>query len=71
MADDPSDFTGRTDRLTKKQRKGRIAEQFLMDDDAQGFSKKKYESLNDKKRRMGEKKKSLKHSKVRQEKVKR
>ena len=34
-----------------------------MDDEAQGFSKKKYEKLNDKRRRMGDKKQKLKKNK--------
>ena len=45
-------------RLTKKQKTGSIAEQFLKEDT--GFSKKKYEGINQKLRRMGEKKKELK-----------
>lgn len=47
------------DRLTKKQQKKTIAQQFLMDDDANKFSKRKYEKLSDKKRRMGLKKQDL------------
>ncbi len=35
-----------------------------MDDQANGFSKRKYESLNDKRRRMGDKKKQLKKNKA-------
>lgn len=35
-----------------------------MDDQAAGFSKRKYEGLNDKRRRMGEKKKQLKKFKA-------
>ena len=35
-----------------------------MDDDAAGFSKRKYETLNDKRRRMGDKKKKLKRNKA-------
>ena len=42
---------------------GSIARQFLMDDEAQGFSKRKYEKLNDKRRRMGEKKQKLEKNK--------
>ena len=61
VVDDPRDSR---DRLTKKQRKGTIAQQFLEDDQANGFSKRKYESLNDKRRRMGTKKKSIKISKI-------
>ena len=60
VVDDPRAAGSNRDRLTKKQRKARLAQQFLEDDDAGGFSKRKYESLNDRKRRMGEKKKSIK-----------
>merc|ERR1712110_1123813 len=60
VVDDPRVPGSNRDRLTKKQRKARLAQQFLEDDDAGGFSKRKYESLNDRKRRMGEKKKSIK-----------
>ena len=35
-----------------------------MDDQAAGFSKRKYEKLNDRRRRMGDKKKQLKRNKV-------
>ena len=35
-----------------------------MDDQSQGFSKRKYETLNDKRRRMGDKKKALKRNKA-------
>ena len=35
-----------------------------MDDEAAGFSKRKYETLNDKRRRMGNKKKILKKNKT-------
>lgn len=34
-----------------------------MDDEAAGFSKRKYENLNDKRRRMGDKKTKLKKNK--------
>ena len=48
---------GRPGSLSKKRSKpGSIAKQFLNDDEAQGFSKRKYEKLNDKRRRMGDKK---------------
>ena len=60
VVDDGRGLDNRTDRWTKKQRKGTIAQQFLMDDQASGFSKKKYEQLNEKKRRMGDKKRQLK-----------
>ena len=50
------------ERLTKKQRKARIAEQFMEDDEAQMFSKRKYETAADRKRRMGIKKRDLKAS---------
>ena len=63
VVDDPKAMGGRKDRLTKKQRKGTIAQQFLEEDEAMGFSKRKYESLNDKRRRMGTKKKSIKIAK--------
>ena len=43
VVDDPRDIGGKRDRLTKKERKGTLAQQFLMDDDAQGFSKRKFE----------------------------
>jgi len=36
----------------------------LKDDEAQGFSKRKYEGLNERKRRMGDKKKSIKMNKA-------
>ena len=55
----------RTERLTKKQSKGSIAQQFLKDDEAHAFSKRKYEKTNEKLRRMGEKKKKLKSNKER------
>ena len=53
----------RTERLTKKEAKGSLAQQFLKDDEARGFSKRKYESVNSKLRRMGDKKKRLKINK--------
>ena len=40
----------------KRAKPGSIAAQFLKDDEAQGFSKRKYEKVNDKRRRMGDKK---------------
>ncbi|CDW73524.1 UNKNOWN [Stylonychia lemnae] len=52
--------------LTKKQQKGSIAEQFLKEDSEKMFSKKKYEKVNDRLRRMGEKKRKLKINKQRQ-----
>ena len=64
VVDDSKVEGGARDRLTKKQRKGTIAQQFLEDDQASGFSKRKYESLNDKRRRMGTKKKSIKIAKA-------
>ncbi len=54
---------GKKDRLTKKERKGRIAEQLLEEDLHSGFSKRKYEALNERKRRMGDKRRSIKISK--------
>lgn len=35
-----------------------------MDDEANGFSKRKYEGLNDRRRRMGEKKAEMKKNKA-------
>lgn len=55
----------RTERLTKKEAKGGLAQQFLKDDEARQFSKRKYEKVNDKLRRMGEKKKRMKINKER------
>ena len=52
-------------RLTKKEQKRTIAQQFLMDDEAQQFSKRKYEGLNDRRRRMGVKKRDLVKNKQR------
>ena len=47
--------------MNKQKRKGAsLAAQFLLDDDANGFSKRKYEEVNASKRRKGEKKRSLK-----------
>lgn len=71
MVDDPRVEGGNLDRLSKKERKGTIAEQFLADDEANGFSKRKYESLNDRRRRMGDKRKSFKVNKAKQAKSKR
>ena len=34
-----------------------------MDDEANGFSKRKYETLNDKRRRMGDKKRQMRKNK--------
>ena len=61
---DDGGVASRIGRLTKKEQKGSIAQQFLMDDQAAGFSKRKYETLNDKRRRMGDKKKQLKRNKT-------
>ena len=47
----------------KRAKPGSIAAQFLKDDEAQGFSKRKYEKVNDKRRRMGEKKIKLRRNK--------
>jgi hypothetical protein len=52
------------DRLTKKMQKRSVAEQFLMDDEANAFSKRKYEGINDVRRRMGKKKANLKKNKA-------
>ena len=54
----------RTERLTKKEAKGSLAEQFLKDDEARGFSKKKYEQVNERSRRMGEKRRNYKLNKA-------
>ena len=54
----------RTERLTKKEAKGSLAEQFLKDDEARGFSKKKYEAVNERSRRMGEKRRNYKMNKA-------
>lgn len=57
------------DRLKKKEQKRTIAQQFLMDDEAAQFSKRKYEMLNDKRRRMGIKKRDLMKNKARKAKA--
>ena len=47
--------------VNKQRKKGRsLAAQFLLDDDANGFSKRKYEDVNASKRRMGNKKHAIK-----------
>lgn len=51
-------------RLTKKEQKGSIAEQFLREDNEKMFSKRKYEKVNDRLRRMGEKKRKFKINKI-------
>jgi hypothetical protein len=51
--------------LTKKEKKKSLAEQFLADDQAENFSKKKYEGLSEKKRRVGLKKRVLKEGRKR------
>ena len=48
-------------RFTQKQW---LAEQFLKDDEARGFSKKKYEQVNERSRRMGEKRRNYKLNKA-------
>lgn len=58
------------EKLTKKERKGklnfskcilgRIAEQFLADDQGEGLTNKKFVEITDKRRRMGIKKRYLK-----------
>lgn len=48
------------EKLTKKERKGRIAESFLNDDADQGYTNKKFGEIMDKGRRMGAKKRQLK-----------
>ena len=47
-------------RLTKKEQRKTIAQQFLMDDQAAGVSKRKYETVNDRRRTMGDKTQKLK-----------
>lgn len=44
----------------KKPKQRSMAQQFLEDDLNSGFSKRKYETLNDRKRRMGTKKAGIK-----------
>lgn len=61
---DDGGIQSKVGRLTKKEQRKGIAQQFLMDDQAKGFSKRKYETLNDKRRRMGDKKKMLKKNKL-------
>lgn len=56
---DDGSVASRVNRLKKKDQRKGIAQQFLLDDQAQGFSKRKYENLNDKRRRMGEKKRQI------------
>ena len=53
----------RTERMTKKEAKGGIAQQFLRDDEAKQFSKRKYEKVNEKMRRMGDKRRKMKINK--------
>ena len=48
------------EKLTKKERKGRIAEMFLNDDKDIGQTNKKFTEITDKRRRMGIKKRYLK-----------
>lgn len=60
---DDGGIHSRVNRLTKKEQKKSVAQQFLMDDESAGFSKRKYETLNDKRRRMGDKKSKLKKNK--------
>ena len=67
---DDGSIHSRVNRLTKKQQRKSIAQQFLMDDEAAGFSKRKYENLNDRRRRMGDKKSTLKHKKAKSYKAK-
>ena len=47
----------------KKVKASSIADQFLREDEATGFSKRKYERINDKRRRMGDKKLKIKKNK--------
>jgi len=55
----------RTERMTKKEAKGGIAQQFLKDDEAKQFSKRKYEKINERLRRMGDKKRRIRIHKER------
>lgn len=48
------------EKLSKKDRKGRIAEMFLDDDKDVGLTNKKFTEITDKRRRMGIKKRFLK-----------
>ena len=61
---DDGGINSRVNRLTKKEQRSGIAKQFLMDDQDKGFSKRKYEMLNDKRRRMGDKKKQMRKNKT-------
>ena len=47
----------------KKVKASSIADQFLREDESTGFSKRKYERINDKRRRMGDKKAKIKKNK--------
>ena len=61
IVDDPRIHGNHLDRRkVTKAGAGSIARQFLEDDEAAGFSKRKYEGANERLRRMGEKKKALK-----------
>eukprot|EP00345_Euplotes_harpa_P007648 CAMPEP_0168342832 /NCGR_PEP_ID=MMETSP0213-20121227/15654_1 /TAXON_ID=151035 /ORGANISM="Euplotes harpa, Strain FSP1.4" /LENGTH=217 /DNA_ID=CAMNT_0008349855 /DNA_START=1 /DNA_END=654 /DNA_ORIENTATION=+ len=51
----------RDEKLTKKERKSKIAEMFLDDDGHQGLTDKKFVEITDKRRRMGIKKRYLKN----------
>ena len=53
----------RHERMTKKEKKGSIAEQFMRDDYEKMYSKKKFEKVNDRLRRMGTKKAEMKRNK--------
>ncbi|CAI2378822.1 unnamed protein product [Moneuplotes crassus] len=48
------------EKLTRKERRGRIAESFLDDDQGEGLTDKKFVQITDKRRRMGNKKRFLK-----------
>ena len=62
VVDDPRVHGNNIDRHKSKGKggAGSIARQFLMDDDATGFSKRKYEEANSRLRRMGEKRSHMK-----------
>ena len=65
---DDGGVQARKERMTKKEQKGSIAQQFLRDDQETGFSKRKYENRNDRLRNMGNRKKQINDSKGKREK---
>ena len=50
--------------MKKRESKGRLADQFLREDVGNYYSKKKFEQINEKLRRVGLKKRSLKLQKL-------